>query len=190
MVADSEPERSSSASDRRLGRALAIAVASVLTGGCALGSAAPADPSQADVGVVERVIDGDTVELRIAGSTETVRLIGLDAPESVARSVPDQCYGAEASAALDELLPVGSTVDLHRDVEGRDHYGRLLLYLHRSGDELFVNHWLVAEGFADAISYEPNTSHAASFARAARQARTDRRGLWGACDGPDQPLDP
>lgn len=172
-----------------IGGVSAAAITTGVISGCASArDRAPTVPSHR--GIVERVIDGDTVELRIAGSVESVRLIGLDTPESVARNVPDQCFGAEASEALRQLLPPGTEVDLRRDVEGRDHYGRLLLYLHRASDDLFINHWLLENGYADSVSYEPNTSYEIDFDRTARSARSAGRGLWGACDGPDQPLDP
>ena len=150
----------------------------------------PTTDATHDRATVERVIDGDTIDLRIGSVTERVRLIGIDTPESVAPHIPDQCFGAEATSALAELLPAGTEVDISRDVEARDRYGRLLLYLHRADDGLFVNHWLVASGFAAAVSYEPNTTHRIVLAEAERQATAARVGLWGTCDGPDQPLDP
>ncbi len=74
------------------------------------------------------------------------------------------------------------------DVEARDRYGRLLAYAYRVEDELFLNRWLVAEGFAATMTYEPNTAHAAEFTALEATARSEGRGLWGHCDGPDQPL--
>ena len=145
-------------------------------------------PLETPVAVIDRVIDGDTVDLRINDRVERVRLIGVDAPESVSPSVPEQCFGHEASTALRQLLPVGSEVTMTRDLEARDRYDRLLLYLHRTDDGLFVNRWLIESGLADAVSYEPNTSYRLDFEAARNDARTDAVGLWGRCDGPDQPL--
>lgn len=139
---------------------------------------------------MEGVVDGDTVDLAFGQRIERVRLLGIDAPESVARNVPRQCFGPEAAAALATALPPGTAVEVRRDVEARDHYGRLLLYLHRRDDALFVNLWLVEAGFADAVSYEPNTAHESDLDAARGTARAEGRGLWGHCDGPDQPLDP
>ena len=144
--------------------------------------------SPLEVAEVEWVIDGDTVDLLIDGRSERVRLIGIDTPESVSRTVPEQCFGAEATEALRSLLPVGTRVEIQRDVEARDRYDRLLLYLHRVEDGLFVNRWLIENGFADAVSYRPNTTHQADFAQAMLVAKTDGVGLWAVCDGPDQPL--
>lgn len=145
--------------------------------------------SEADLATVVEVVDGDTVELDIAGRRERVRLLGIDAPESVHPTVPVQCFGPEASDELARLLPVGSTVRLERDVEPRDRYDRLLLYLYRPGDDLFVNRWLLANGLADTSFYDPNTTRSAELTRARGLARSGGVGLWGACDGPDQPLD-
>lgn len=143
-----------------------------------------------DIGraVVVAVIDGDTIEMEIGGRRERVRLLGLDAPETVHPSVPVQCYGAEASAALEALLPPATVVAVERDLELRDRYDRLLLYVYRADDDLFVNHWLVRNGMADTAFYEPNTTRSVDLTRARARARAERAGLWGHCDGPDQPL--
>ncbi len=125
----------------------------------------------------------------IDGQEERVRLIGIDTPETVARDTPIQCFGAEASAALEGLLPVGSTVRIERDDEPRDRFGRLLLYLYRADDGLFVNRWMVENGFASAVSYRPNTTFETEFASVEAEAQAAGRGLWATCDGPDQPLD-
>lgn len=139
-------------------------------------------------GTVVRVVDGDTVVVRIGHRDEPVRLIGIDTPESVARDRPNECYGAEASHRLAELLPPGSEVDLTRDVEPRDVYDRLLAYVNRSSDGLFVNAAQVGEGYAIARDYPPNTTHRDDFERAERAARAGSLGLWAACGGADVPL--
>lgn len=143
----------------------------------------------ADTAEVDYVVDGDTVDLIIDGRAERVRLIGIDTPESVSREVPVQCFGAEASEALRGLLPEGTAVRVERDDEPRDRFGRLLLYLHRSDDELFINRWLIEQGFADVLFFEPNTTFESAFTSARNEARAAGRGLWSACDGPDQPLE-
>ena len=104
---------------------------------------------------VVRVVDGDTIVVRLGDRTETVRLIGIDTPESVARDRPDECYGAEASSRLAELLPPGTAVQLTRDVEPRDMYDRLLAYVHRPDDGLFVNLAQVADGYAERSPTRP-----------------------------------
>jgi len=138
---------------------------------------------------VVRVVDGDTVVVDVGGTEESVRLIGIDTPESVARDRPNECFGAEASERLQALLPVGTAVRLTRDVEPRDVYDRLLAYVHRSADGLLVNAAQVAEGFAEAKHYPPNTAYRADFEQAERAAREGGLGLWTACGGPDVALD-
>ena len=66
-------------------------------------------------------------------------------------------------------------------MEPRDDYGRLLGYLHRSADGLFVNLELVESGYAVPLAIEPNTTHADRFGVAAERARVARRGLWAVC---------
>jgi micrococcal nuclease len=172
-----------------------VAVLALLAAGAAVavavvaGSGPPAgDRSAAGEATVDRVVDGDTLVVTVGDATETVRLIGIDTPESVARDRPDECFGAEASHRLAELLPPGTGVVLTRDVEPRDLYDRLLAYVHRPDDGLFVNAALVAGGYAEAKDYPPNTTHRADFERAERAARRADLGLWSACGGPDVPL--
>ncbi len=142
----------------------------------------------AEIAIITYVVDGDTVDVVIDGREERVRLIGIDAPESVSRDTPVQCYGPEASDALTGLLPVGSEVRIQRDVDARDRFGRLLLYVYRSNDDVFVNEWLIANGFADTMFFEPNITYRNRFVGVRNDARTAGVGLWGVCDGPDQPL--
>ena len=148
----------------------------LITWACA--PATPLDPSSA---TVEQVIDGDTIEIRLGGKTESIRLIGIDTPETKHPTKPVQCFGPEASQFMHELLPEGTTVRLERDVEARDRYGRLLLYVYRMPDNLFVNYELAAQGYADTLSIEPNIMHRSDFSRAVAQARTNKLGLWKAC---------
>lgn len=178
---------SSNASDagrRRTGRVLAAVAVTAALVGCG-GNPPAAGPG---VAVVTDVIDGDTLAVRVAGREERVRLLGVDTPESVAPDRPVQCYGKEASLALAGLAPVGTELRLVLDEEARDRFGRLLVYAYRVDDGLFLNRWLVAEGFAATMVYEPNTAHATEFASLEATARQEGRGLWGHCEGPDQPL--
>ncbi len=132
---------------------------------------------------VERVVDGDTIVVRIDGGRERVRLIGVDTPESVKPDTPAECFGAEASAFTAALLPEGTPVLLERDVEPRDDYDRLLAYVHRAEDALFVNLELVSAGYAHVLTFPPNVAHTDAFVAAARAARAAGAGLWGACEG-------
>lgn len=156
---------------------------------CGCPASANDTPTLPDDAVVEFVIDGDTVDISVGGERERVRLIGIDTPESVSRSVPVQCFGREASDALTGLLPPGTAVRIERDDEARDRFGRLLLYVYRAEDDLFINAWMIEQGFADTLFFEPNTTFEGPFTRARNDARAANLGLWGSCDGPDQPLE-
>lgn len=156
----------------------------LVVAGCTRTAAAPSDPGLA---TVIEVVDGDTVVVDIGGQQETLRLIGVDTPETVDPDQPPECFGAEASVHTKGLLPVGSEVRLTRDVEARDRYDRLLVYVERAEDGLFVNLDLVAGGWADDYPYPPNVAHQREFALAVSQARADGLGLWGACGDADTP---
>lgn len=130
---------------------------------------------------VEHVVDGDTVDVRLGSGTETLRLLGIDTPETVKPGAPVDCYGPEASARTKELLPKGTEVRLTRDEEARDRYGRLLVYVALASDGTFVNRLLLEEGFARPLSIAPNDAHRAELAAASATAEQAGRGLWGAC---------
>lgn len=151
-------------------------------------SSGPLEGAHAPNAVVKRVVDGDTLVARVGKAEETVRLIGIDTPESVSRAKPVQCFGAEASEHLESLVPAGTDVTLILDVEARDVYDRLLAYVVRAADGLFVNLDLVETGHATVLDYPPNDHFAAYFARAQAEARSRQRGLWAACGGPGVPL--
>ncbi len=128
-----------------------------------------------------RVVDGDTLDVSLATGKTRVRLLGVDTPESVKPNTPVQCFAREASARLHALLPVATSVRLVRDAEEKDRYGRLLAYVYREPDGLFVNLDLVRGGYARVLSIRPNVAHAAEIDRLAGDARQAGRGLWGAC---------
>jgi micrococcal nuclease len=161
---------------RRLPVLLVVAALAASCGGG--GDASGDDPS---VGEVTKVTDGDTIHVHIGGGDETVRLIGIDTPESVDPRSPVECFGIEASNHLKEILPLGTAVRLVRDVEARDRYERLLAYVYRVEDDLFVNLQMALDGYADLLTYPPNVAHVDDFTAAVREARESGRGLWAAC---------
>ncbi|HWL42755.1 MAG TPA: thermonuclease family protein [Ilumatobacter sp.] len=136
---------------------------------------------------VEWVVDGDTIDVVIDGRTERVRLIGIDTPEVAHTGTPErpgnpaECFGDAASAFTGRLLPEGTPVRLERDVVARDDYGRLLAYVYRADDGVFVNYELARQGYAQPMTFPPNTAHAERFVDAARLAEADDAGLWAAC---------
>lgn len=133
---------------------------------------------------VVSVVDGDTVKVRMGRSVESVRLIGIDAPETNAPGTPVQCFGPESSAKATEMLS-GTTVRLEFDEsQGRlDRYGRLLAYVW-VGD-VHVNEWLVRHGYAREFTYNAPYRYQADFQAAEAAARAGGRGLWAAetCGG-------
>ena len=143
--------------------------------------------------VVTRVVDGDTVEARIGGEVEDVRLIGVDTPETVKPGTPVQCFGPRASHFSKRVL-TGKQVRLVFGVERRDVYGRLLAYLYlplptlslprqqkTRKRELFFNATLVRRGLARTLTIPPNDRFAPRFGRIQLAAARAGRGLWGAC---------
>lgn len=155
--------------------------------GAALGIEFTPDPQAPLVPVgldatVTSVTDGDTIRVRTAaGASERVRLIGIDTPESVDPRQPVECFGREASAQTKDLLPAGTRVRLEPDSERRDRFGRLLAYVWRHDDGLFVNAWLVDGGWATPFRVPPNVRYADDLSRLGAAARAADRGLWRAC---------
>ena len=132
--------------------------------------AAALDPNAVIV-TVASITDGDTLDVRFAnGSVDTVRLIGVNTPES------GECWGEEASLALAALASVGSQIGLTSDVSDRDQFDRLLRYLWVGS--LSVNEELVRRGAAIARRYPPDTALAGRFEAAQAEAQASRRGLW------------
>ena len=136
--------------------------------------------------VVERVVDGDTIIVRLPdGRRERVRLLGIDTPESVDPRRPVECFGKEAAARTRKLL-AGRHVLLEFDpTQGlRDRYGRLLAYVFRD-DGLFINETLIAEGFAHEYTYKVPHRYRERFRKAQQAAKAAKRGLWhpSACAG-------
>jgi micrococcal nuclease len=164
--------------------AVSVAAARTHQGGGT--SARSAEPVPTGAASVTRIVDGDTIAVRIGGRTEKVRLLGIDTPESVKPRTPVQCFAHEASDRTHALVPPGTAVRLVRDVEARDRYGRLLAYVYRDHDGLFVNLALAQEGYAGPLTIPPNVAHADELVAAARAARQAGRGLWGRCGGPHE----
>ncbi len=166
----------------------AVAVLAVLAA-CGSGSEEASERrAEAGQATVTKVVDGDTIQVRVGAGNEKVRLIGIDTPEKHGPGGLRECFGAEATRRAQDLLPMGTKVRLVRDVEPRDRYGRLLAYVYRIADGLFVNLTLAAEGYAATLAYPPNIAHAKELDAATRAARGAGRGLWRQCGGPDKAL--
>ena len=135
--------------------------------------AAAAAPGQ----LVERVVDGDTIIVEGVGR---VRLIGVDTPETVHPNRPVEFFGKEASAFAKRLLE-GKRVRLEYDQERQDRYGRTLAYVYLA-DGTFVNAEIIRRGYGHAYTRFP-FRHMEAFRQFEREARDNRRGLWGTAIG-------
>lgn len=121
--------------------------------------------------VVTRIIDGDTVDVDLGGTTYRVRYIGIDTPER------GDFFYHEATEANRQLVE-GQTVTLVKDVSETDRYGRLLRYVYLL-DGTFVNAELVGQGYAQMLTYPPDVKYQELFAQLQREAREAGLGLWG-----------
>lgn len=155
---------------------------------CAACASAGSGPGPVRVGdsaeaVVRRVVDGDTLIARIDGRDERVRMLGVDAPESVAENRPVECFGPQASARAKALMPKGTRVVLASDPSqgARDQYGRLLAEVTLAGDGRTVNEQMIAEGYAEVFRGDGRGRLQPRLRAAERSARTARLGLWSAC---------
>lgn len=137
-------------------------------------------PVDAQPAVVTRIVDGDTIRVRLPDhlDDQPVRLLNLDTPELGRDGQPDECLAQAASDHLATLVPVGSTVWLAADVEDRDRFDRLLRGVWTE-QGVFTNAELVREGLGVVLLIEPNDRFYAEVLRAEAQARAQRRGLWG-----------
>ncbi len=127
--------------------------------------------------MVERVVDGDTIVVEGVGS---VRLIGVDTPETVHPNRPVEFFGKEASTFTKRMLE-GRRVRLEYDQERHDRYGRTLAYVYLA-DGTFANAEIIRRGYGHAYTRFP-FRHLEKFRQLEREARTSRRGLWGTAVG-------
>lgn len=131
-----------------------------------------------EIATVKRVVDGDTIEL---SDDRRVRYIGIDTPEIVDPRKPIECFGREASDENKKLVE-GKTIRLEKDISETDKYKRLLRYIF-IGD-IFVNDYLVRQGFAHASTFPPDVKYNEKFRQAEAEARENNRGLWAGCVNP------
>jgi micrococcal nuclease len=135
-----------------------------------------ASPGRSARAVVTRVIDGDTIDVRLPdGRPDRVRYIGINTPD-LHHPRKGREPGAEAARQANRRLVQGKVVDLAFDVRVRDRYGRLLAYVWAEGRH--VNAELVSQGYAAAATHPPNVRYAEEFRRLEQGAREAGRGLW------------
>ena len=134
------------------------------------------DAAALEVAVI-RVVDGDTIHVRLGERVEKVRYIGVNTPELHHPTRGEEPGGREA-ADVNRRLVAGKRVRLELDVQARDRYGRLLAYVWVGS--VMVNAELVRLGYAQVMTIPPNVRHQQRFVALAREAREAGRGLWGA----------
>jgi len=138
--------------------------------------------SQPGLYTIARYVDGDTIVVNMNGSTETVRFIGIDTPETHKPNTPVQCYGPAAAAHTQNTIKAaGGKVRLVSDSlsTNRDRYNRLLRYVYLP-DGTNLNQLNVEQGYAFYYPFFP-FSKKAEFAAAEQSAQTAHKGLWGNC---------
>jgi micrococcal nuclease len=147
-------------------------------------------PAGSAKATVTRVVDGDTIRVNLDGQEVTIRMIGLDTPETKDPRKPVQCFGQEASNRAVQLLN-GATVYLEVDpTQGTyDAYQRLLSYVWLSDGRLF-NQLMIDEGYAFEYTYNKPYKYQSAFKNAQRTAREQQRGLWSpaTCNGVASPV--
>lgn len=161
-------------SSRQFKWALLVVALGLLAGGCRsqLQGLKPSSLVQETV-VVRGVVDGDTFTTH---DGRTVRLLGLDAPETYREGLGTEYYSAQATQALCNLIE-GRTVLLWRDEQDCDQYGRLLRYIFL-GEGTFVNWYMVRYGFAQALNIPPNRRFHKALLAAQIQAKREGLGMW------------
>jgi micrococcal nuclease len=135
----------------------------------------PVTAQSALEGAVIRIVDGDTIHVRVDGRLEKVRYIGVNTPE-VHHPRKGEEPGGRAAAAVNRDLVTGRRVRLELDAQSRDRHGRLLAYLWV--DDTMINAELVRRGFAQVMTVPPNVRHQSLFLELQREARAAGRGLW------------
>jgi micrococcal nuclease len=167
---------------------LCIAIVAALGGKVSLGASDHPRARSAAArmpGRVVDVVDGDTLKVRTGGVRETVRVIGIDTPETHRPGTPIECGGPQASAAMARRARIGTRVTLVTDPtqDRRDRYGRLLAYVDRD-DGVDLGRAQVRAGWATVYVYEGRAfQRLAAYRAAARKARDAHAGVYGACGG-------
>ena len=155
-----------------------VILAAASLGGWRLGRAHRAATAE---WTVVNVVDGDTIDVARGPDgrdTDTVRLLGIDTPETHHPTKPVECFGPEAASFTEEHL-AGRSVQLEADIEQRDQYGRRLAYVVLDGERF--NDELLRRGYARLLVIEPNHAHARTMLREELDAKRAGRGLWSEC---------
>lgn len=143
-----------------------------------------------DTAMVIRVIDGDTLKVECKGEKVSLRLIGIDTPESKANNKAYKdaykskrdidtitALGKRSTGFIKGLVKKGDIINIEYDVEKRDRYKRLLGYVYVSSGKM-INEVIILSGYANIMTIPPNVKYAERFQKAYKEARENMRGLW------------
>jgi len=138
----------------------------------------PSQPPGQDQVIVTKVTDGDTIHVLLNGRDTTIRIIGIDTPETVDPRKPVQCMGKAASDRAKVLLS-NKTVVLESDpTQGdKDKYGRLLRYVFIDGSDDY-GLGAILEGFAHEYTYNAPYKYQSDYKKAEKSAMKAMIGLW------------
>jgi micrococcal nuclease len=144
--------------------------------------------ASSQLATVVKIVDGDTIRIKAGGQEETVRLIGIDTPETHKPGVKVECGGKQASANMTKLAPAGARVKLTRDPtqDSTDRYGRTLAYVDvvYGGKRKSLQLSQVRAGWAEVYVYDSKPfTRVDNFRAAERSAKRAHRGVWGSCSG-------
>jgi micrococcal nuclease len=130
---------------------------------------------------VAQVVDGDTIRIFVDDNIATIRMLGINTPETVDPRKQPECYGKEASTENKKLLTDAFvTLDFSPKREVKDKYGRFLAYVYKG--DIFVNEYLLQNGFAREYTVGKPYSEQKEFKKLAEQAKAEKIGLWGKCE--------
>ena len=147
--------------------------------------APPSEPTREGV-VLDHVVDGDTLDVRFPDdSTSSVRLIGIDTPETHRPGTPIECGGPQATAGMERRVHPGQRLRLISDQtqDKIDRYGRLLRYVQLAGSGRDLGRAQIQSGWAKVYVYEVNFKRLPAYRKAQRGAKRNTRGIWGLCGG-------
>lgn len=131
-----------------------------------------------DYYLVEEVVDGDTIKVKIDEELKTIRLIGLDTPEVVDPRKIVECFGREASDKAKEILNNNKVkLEIDSSQGDQDKYGRLLRYVYLE-DNTFFNKWMIENGYGHEYTYDIPYTYQLEFQEAENFARENKLGLW------------
>ncbi len=126
---------------------------------------------------VESVVDGDTIKINYNGSLTSVRIIGVDTPETVDPRTTIECFGVEASDYLKQKIG-GKTIRIAADTTqaDRDKYNRLLRYIYLDGEDIGLS--IIANGYGHEYTYDTPYAHQTVYKKAQSEAESNNKGLW------------